>query len=57
MFLVDGLSQLNYLEKRIKQEFRDIVGNISVPTNPITAISCGAAIYGLYRLNDFNKWI
>ncbi|CAG8550574.1 13091_t:CDS:2 [Acaulospora morrowiae] len=47
MFLVGGFGQSVYLQNRIKQEFlRHRVDNISVPTNPIAAISRGAAIYG-----------
>ncbi|GBB88784.1 hypothetical protein RclHR1_01540007 [Rhizophagus clarus] len=50
MLLVGGFSQSGYLQKRIKEEFsdhRDHPGiNISVPTNPIAAVSRGAAMYG-----------
>jgi molecular chaperone DnaK (HSP70) len=47
MFLVGGFSQSEYLQKKIREEFGTEVDNISVPTNPIAAISRGAAIYGL----------
>ncbi|GBB88696.1 hypothetical protein RclHR1_15260006 [Rhizophagus clarus] len=47
MFLVGGFSESNYLQKRIKDEFRDHVNNISVPQSPTAAISRGAAMYGL----------
>jgi hypothetical protein len=45
MFLVGGFSQSEYLQRRIRQEFKCY--QIHVPTNPIAAISHGAAIYGL----------
>jgi hypothetical protein len=51
MFLVGGFSQSKYLQNRIEQEFRGIVGNILVPTNPISAISRGATIYGIRGLS------
>lgn len=54
MFLVGGFSQSKYLQKRIKKEFQGRVDNISVPTNPIAAISYGAAIYGLSLNNSDN---
>ncbi|PKK64402.1 actin-like ATPase domain-containing protein [Rhizophagus irregularis] len=47
MFLVGGFSQSKYLQKRIKKEFQKDVDRISVPSNPIAAISRGAAIYGV----------
>ncbi|RHZ72295.1 hypothetical protein Glove_243g59 [Diversispora epigaea] len=46
MFLVGGFSQSEYLQKRVREKFIDRVNIISVPTNPIKAISHGAAIYG-----------
>ncbi|CAI2174181.1 6284_t:CDS:2 [Funneliformis geosporum] len=54
MFLVGGFSQSKYLQKRIKEEFDELVGNISVPSNPIAAISRGAAIYGISLNNADN---
>jgi molecular chaperone DnaK (HSP70) len=45
MFLVGGFSQSEYLQKRIRQKFKDY--KVYVPTNPIAAVSRGAAIYGL----------
>ncbi|CAI2198468.1 2387_t:CDS:1, partial [Funneliformis geosporum] len=45
IFLVGGFSESVYLQNRIREEFPGY--NISVPTNPIAAISRGAAIYGL----------
>ncbi|CAI2198546.1 7584_t:CDS:1, partial [Funneliformis geosporum] len=45
IFLVGGFGESVYLQNRIREEFPD--HNISVPTNPIAAISRGAAIYGL----------
>ncbi|CAB4375392.1 unnamed protein product [Rhizophagus irregularis] len=55
MFLVGGFSQSKYLQKRIKQEFQEIqhrVKNISIPLQPIAAISRGAALYGLSMINS-----
>jgi molecular chaperone DnaK (HSP70) len=51
MFLVGGFSQSKYLQKRIKQEFKERVDIISVPPSPIAAISRGAAIYGINHRN------
>src|SRR6185369_4473350 len=45
IFLVGGFSENIYLQKRIKQEFQHIVKNISVPTNPVSAVVQGAAMY------------
>ncbi|GES97211.1 hypothetical protein GLOIN_2v1845494 [Rhizophagus clarus] len=53
MFLVGGFSESRYLQKRIRQVFEHRVDNISVPLQPIAAISRGAAIYGLS--NDLNN--
>jgi molecular chaperone DnaK (HSP70) len=46
VILVGGFSESKYLQQRIKQEFQHRVKNISVPTNPIAAISRGAVMYG-----------
>ncbi|RIA87530.1 hypothetical protein C1645_807256 [Glomus cerebriforme] len=54
MFLVGGFSESIYLQKRIKQEFQHEVKTISVPTNPVSAVVCGAAMYGL-SLKDSSK--
>ncbi|CAB4375399.1 actin-like ATPase domain-containing protein [Rhizophagus irregularis] len=51
MFLVGGFSESKYLQKRIKDAFRDHVDNISVPQSPTAAISRGAAMYGLSLYN------
>ncbi|CAB4437375.1 unnamed protein product [Rhizophagus irregularis] len=51
IFLVGGFSENIYLQKRIKQEFQHIVKNISVPTNPVSAVVQGAAMYGLSLKN------
>ncbi|GES97236.1 hypothetical protein GLOIN_2v1678685 [Rhizophagus clarus] len=51
MFLVGGFSENIYLQKRIKQEFQHIVKTISVPTNPVSAVVYGAAMYGLSLKN------
>ncbi|CAB4446878.1 unnamed protein product [Rhizophagus irregularis] len=59
MFLVGGFSQSEYLQKRIKDEFLDHKDHpgisISVPTNPIAAVSRGAAIYGVSFANFVNN--
>jgi molecular chaperone DnaK (HSP70) len=56
MFLVGGFSDSRYLQKRIIEEFKQRVNNISVPTQPMAAISRGAAIYGLsIKTNDLNN--
>ena len=47
MFLVGGFSQNEYLQKRIKEEYRQKVKIISVPIQPIAAVVRGAALYGL----------
>jgi hypothetical protein len=47
MFLVGGFCVNKYLQKRIKQEFNHKVKTISVPAQPLAAISRGAVIYGL----------
>ncbi|RGB33495.1 hypothetical protein C1646_669295 [Rhizophagus diaphanus] len=46
IFLVGGFSQSKYLQKRIKEVFIDLVGNISTPSQPDAAVVRGAAIYG-----------
>jgi molecular chaperone DnaK (HSP70) len=50
IFLVGGFGQSEYLQKRIIQKFKD--HKVYVPTNPIAAISRGAAIYGLSFRNS-----
>ncbi|GBB85955.1 hypothetical protein RclHR1_01240006 [Rhizophagus clarus] len=56
MFLVGGFSESKYLQKKVKQKFSSQINNISVPHQPMAAISRGAAIYGLsIRLNDLNN--
>ncbi|CAB4421887.1 unnamed protein product [Rhizophagus irregularis] len=52
MFLVGSLSESKYLQKRIKEEFNHQVNNISVPAQPIAAVSRGAVIYGLESINS-----
>jgi hypothetical protein len=52
MFLVGGFSENKYLQKRIKQEFQHRVKIISVPTDPVAAVSRGAALYGLSIKNS-----
>ncbi|CAG8543501.1 11170_t:CDS:2 [Funneliformis mosseae] len=47
ILLVGGFSESKYLQVRVKQEFKQRVRNISVPSNPITAIVKGAVHYGL----------
>ncbi|EXX70475.1 uncharacterized protein OCT59_009854 [Rhizophagus irregularis] len=46
IFLVGGFSQSKYLQKRIKEEFIDLVRNISTLSQPDAAVVRGAAIYG-----------
>ncbi|CAB4437231.1 unnamed protein product [Rhizophagus irregularis] len=46
IFLVGGFSQSKYLQRRIIEEFIDLVGNISIPSQPDAAVVRGAAIYG-----------
>jgi len=47
MFLVGGFSESKYLQSRIREEFNDMVKNISVPPAPMAAIVRGALEYGL----------
>ncbi|RHZ76357.1 hypothetical protein Glove_198g111 [Diversispora epigaea] len=47
MFLVGGFSESKYLQRRIKDEFRMQVKNISVPRQPQAAIVRGGLEYGL----------
>ncbi|CAG8462278.1 12961_t:CDS:2 [Funneliformis mosseae] len=54
MFLVGGLSESKYLQKRIKQEFQHIVRIISIPSKPMVAIERGAVMYGLSMNSDSN---
>ncbi|CAG8612540.1 uncharacterized protein OCT59_012211 [Rhizophagus irregularis] len=58
MLLVGGFSQSEYLQKRIRDEFSDHEYhrgiNISVPINPVAAVSRGAAIYGASFANSVN---
>ncbi|GES97122.1 hypothetical protein GLOIN_2v1474266 [Rhizophagus clarus] len=46
MFLVGGFCESKYLQERIKKEFGH---RVKVPSQPITAISCGAVIHGLFK--------
>ncbi|RHZ83821.1 hypothetical protein Glove_87g244 [Diversispora epigaea] len=55
MLLVGGFSQSQYLQKRVREKFIDRVNIISVPTNPINAVSHGAAIYGSNFANMDDK--
>ncbi len=41
IIMVGGFSESKYLQKRIKQEFQDLVKNISVPIHPIVAVVKG----------------
>ncbi|RGB27127.1 hypothetical protein C1646_819954 [Rhizophagus diaphanus] len=52
MFLVGGFSESKYLQNRIKEEFNGQVNNISVPAQPMAAVSRGAVIYGLESINS-----
>jgi hypothetical protein len=53
IFLVGGLSRNKYLQKMIKEEFRDMI--ISVPDQPMCVIANGAVIYGLSFTSNLNK--
>ncbi|PKC57982.1 hypothetical protein RhiirA1_496843 [Rhizophagus irregularis] len=46
IFLVGSFSQSKYLQKRVEEEFSDLVENVSIPNQPIAAVLRGAAIYG-----------
>ncbi|CAG8594302.1 2860_t:CDS:2, partial [Scutellospora calospora] len=46
MLLVGGFSESKYLVSRIRAEFKNIVPNISVPSNPMLAVVKGAVRYG-----------
>src|SRR6266498_3055762 len=46
IFLVGGFGQSKYLQKRVEEEFSQLVKNISIPNQPIAAVVRGAAIYG-----------
>ncbi|RGB24188.1 hypothetical protein C1646_821728 [Rhizophagus diaphanus] len=54
MFLVGGFSESKYLQQRIKREFQNQINVISVPNQPMAAISCGATLYGLSLFNSEN---
>ena len=46
MFLVGGFSESKYLQTRIKQEFGQIINNITVPANPsVTVVRGGESFY------------
>ncbi|CAJ0858281.1 2975_t:CDS:2 [Entrophospora sp. SA101] len=47
MFLVGGFSESKYLQKRIRDEFRSQVNNISVPVQPVAAVVRGGVEYGI----------
>jgi hypothetical protein len=47
IMLVGGFSESEYLQTRIKKEFNKIVPNISVPSQPITAVVKGGVQFGL----------
>ncbi|RIA87542.1 hypothetical protein C1645_827651 [Glomus cerebriforme] len=47
IMLVGGFSESKYLQERIIKEFNKIVPNISMPTQPITAVVEGGVQYGL----------
>jgi hypothetical protein len=55
MFLVGGFSQSVYLQKKIKEKFKDVVKIISVPTHPIATVVRGATLYGLGFYDMMNK--
>jgi hypothetical protein len=53
LFLVGGFCESKYLQKRLKQEFQDKL--IFVPNDPITAMSCGAVMFGSTSTANFNR--
>ncbi|CAG8506950.1 24861_t:CDS:2 [Racocetra persica] len=59
MLLVGGFSESKYLVSRIRNEFNEIVPNISVPSNPMLAIVKGAVQYGSFQkiiVDRILKW-
>ncbi|CAB5192632.1 unnamed protein product [Rhizophagus irregularis] len=54
MFLVGGFSESKYLQQRIKREFQNQINVISVPNQPMAAISRGATLYGVSLFNPEN---
>eukprot|EP01084_Bolivina_argentea_P072717 132017_1 len=44
IFMVGGLSQSKYYQKRMKDEFKSV--SIIIPNNPLLTVVCGAARYG-----------
>ncbi|PKK77243.1 hypothetical protein RhiirC2_771582 [Rhizophagus irregularis] len=54
IFLVGGFGQSKYLQKRVDEVFSKSVENISIPNQPVTAVSRGATIYGKGLLESRN---
>ncbi|GBC29268.1 uncharacterized protein OCT59_009873 [Rhizophagus irregularis] len=54
IFLVGGFGKSKYLQKRVDEVFSKSVENISIPNQPVTAVSRGATIYGKGLLESRN---
>jgi actin-like ATPase involved in cell morphogenesis len=54
IFLVGGFSESKYLQARIKEEFGEIVPNISVPPQPITSVVKGGKQFFFILISSFN---
>ncbi|EXX70473.1 hypothetical protein RirG_087050 [Rhizophagus irregularis DAOM 197198w] len=55
MFLVGGFSQSIYLQKKIREKFKDVVKIITLPTHPIASVVRGATLYGLGLYDNVNN--
>ncbi|PKY39927.1 actin-like ATPase domain-containing protein [Rhizophagus irregularis] len=55
MFLVGGFSQSIYLQKKIREKFKDVVKIITLPTHPIATVVRGATLYGLGLYDNVNN--
>jgi len=49
MFLVGGFSESEYLRKRVNEEFKNQLEHISVPPQPVAAVTRGTLKYGLNK--------
>ncbi|CAG8667266.1 4469_t:CDS:2 [Cetraspora pellucida] len=59
MLLVGGFSESKYLVSRIREEFKEIIPNISIPSNPMLAVVKGAVQFGISQkiiVNRILKW-
>ncbi|CAB4437247.1 unnamed protein product [Rhizophagus irregularis] len=55
MFLVGGFSQSIYLQKKIREKFKNVVKIITLPTHPIATVVRGATLYGLGLYDNVNN--